>query len=353
MIPARTTADVPAALHVHAQPSAEAWDRYVMAQPRASGYHLWRWMDIIAGAFGHRARRLAAESPSGIAGVLPLVFFESRVFGRFAVSIPFLNYGGVLADSPAVERLLLDEAIRECRRFRARHLELRHTVQHFPDLASKRHKVAMTLALAPDCERQWQALDRKVRNLIRKAEKCGLRTSDGGARMIPAFYRVFARNMRDLGTPVYSRAFFEHIVQHYPERTRVFGVWNGDRPVAASIVCWHGNTIEVPWASSLREFNRHAPNMLLYWSMLRFAIQHGFTTFDFGRSTPDGGTYHFKRQWGAAPADLVWEYWTAPGEPVPDLSPGNPKFARAIDVWQRLPVQVTNLIGPHIARNLP
>jgi hypothetical protein len=111
--------------------------------------------------------------------------------------------------------------------------------------------------------------------------------------------------------------------------------------------------VEVPWASSLREFNQHAPNMLLYWTMLRFAVDRGFRVFDFGRSTRNEGTFRFKCQWGAEPSDLVWEYWTAPGAPVPDVSPKNPRFNRAITVWQRLPVRLTTALGPHIVRNIP
>jgi hypothetical protein len=109
----------------------------------------------------------------------------------------------------------------------------------------------------------------------------------------------------------------------------VFVVRHGGRPVAASLVHWHRDTIEVPWASALREFNPLCANVLLYWQMLRFAIERGARTFDFGRSTPGEGTFHFKRQWGAEPRELVWEYWTA-GAPLPDLSPANPKFALAI-----------------------
>lgn len=341
------------ALRVLDTVGADAWDRYVSAHPASSAYSQSAWLDLIGGTFGHPVRRLAVQSSSGIEGVLPLVLFRSRLFGRFAVSLPFVNYGGVLASSEAAARLLLNEAIAVCRAWRARHLELRHTSQQFPDLPSRRHKVAMTLTLASDPERQWQALDRKVRNLVRKAEKSSMRGADGGAELIPAFYAVFARNMRDLGTPVYASGFFRTVVERFPDRSRVFCVFAGERPVAASLVCWNGDTIEVPWASSLREFNQHAPNMLLYWSMLRFAIDRGFRAFDFGRSTRDEGTYHFKRQWGAQPSDLVWEYWTPPGEAVPDLSPKNPKYARAVALWQRLPVSLTTAVGPLIVRNIP
>jgi FemAB-related protein (PEP-CTERM system-associated) len=341
------------ALRVHAEASAAAWDQYLDAHPAASGYHRSAWLGVIATAFGHRVRRLVAESTHGIHGVLPLVLFRSSLFGRFAVSLPFLNEGGVLADSPDVERLLLEAAIQECKSAGAAYLELRHTRRHFSSLPCKRHKVAMTLRLEPSSDRQWQTLDRKIRNQVRKAEKSGLTTTIGGPELLRPFYEVFARNMRDLGTPVYGIRFFEHVVSTFPAHTRVFCVFSGERPIAASIVYSHGNRIEVPWASSLREFNPQAPNMLLYWRMLQFAIEKGVQTFEFGRSTPGEGTYHFKRQWGAEPHELVWEYWTPAGMPLPDLSPRNPGFRRAIALWQHLPVPLTTLIGPAIVRNIP
>jgi hypothetical protein len=111
--------------------------------------------------------------------------------------------------------------------------------------------------------------------------------------------------------------------------------------------------MEVPWASAIRNFNPLCANVLLYWEMLKFAARAGVRTFDFGRSSPDAGTFHFKRQWGATPSPLVWEYWTAAPDSLRDLSPSNAKFDLAIHVWQRLPVGVANLVGPHVVRNIP
>lgn len=338
---------------VHRDVSDGAWDAYVGRHPDASGYHLTAWTRIIASAFRHRVCRLVAESDRGIEGVLPLVLFRSRLFGRFAVSLPFLNYGGIIAESPEAERALLDAAIDECLQGGASHLELRHSRRLFADLPCKRHKVAMVLPLEKTPDGQWKALDRKVRNQIRKAEKSGMTSLAGGSELVPVFYEVFARNMRDLGTPVYAMRFFEEVVSTLPDRTRVFCVYAGSRPVAASIVHVHRDIVEVPWASSLREFSAQAPNMLLYWQMLQFAIGRSAQSFDFGRSTPGEGTFHFKRQWGAAPQELVWEYWTAPGVPLPDLSPANPGYRRAIALWQRLPVPLAKLAGPPIVRNIP
>jgi FemAB-related protein (PEP-CTERM system-associated) len=338
---------------VHAEPSASRWDAYVATHEAASGYHRSAWAGVIERAFGHETCYLTAESAGGIVGVLPLVIFRSRLFGRFVVSMPFLNYGGVLADGPDAEAALLEEAVARTRAAGARHLELRHSRQLFPHLPSKRHKVAMVLPLEPSEDEQWKALDRKVRNQVRKAQKSNLRTEVGGTELLSAFYQVFARNMRDLGTPVYGRRFFDEVLSTFGRSSRVFCVWLDATPVAASIVYSHKNMMEVPWASSVREHNPLCPNILLYWEMLRHAIASGCRAFDFGRSTPHEGTYEFKRQWGAQPRELVWEYWVPNNGTLPDLSPKNPRFGRAIDLWRRLPVPVATTLGPLIVRNIP
>ena len=341
------------AIAVEERTPAEACIAYVAGHPRGTGYHLPAWLSVIRAAFGHKTTYLAARRDEAVVGVLPLVFFSSRVFGRAAVSMPFLNYGGVLADDSRVERALLTRAIEITTAAGAAHLELRHTRQLFPDLPAKRHKVAMLLPLAPSPEAQWERLDRKVRNQVRKAEKSGLSVEIGGIELLARFYTVFARNMRDLGTPVYGVEFFEQVLRTFPHSARVCVVATKGQPVAASIVYWHGRTIEVPWASALREFNPLCPNILLYWQMLRFAVEQGFATYDFGRSTPGEGTFQFKRQWGAEPHELVWEYWMAGGRTLPDLSPKNPKFSVAIRAWRQLPVSVATSVGPLIVRNIP
>jgi FemAB-related protein (PEP-CTERM system-associated) len=285
--------------------------------------------------------------------VLPLVFFRSRLFGRFAVSVPFVNYGGILADSPEAERALLERAIVEARAAGAAHLELRHTRQHFPDLVAKRHKVAMLLQLEQTADQQWLAIDRKLRNQVRKAEKSNLQIEIGGIERVADFYAVFAHNMRDLGTPVYGIDLFRHVLRTFADHSRVLIVTLDGRPVAASLVHWHGTTIEVPWASAVREFNPLCANVFLYWHMLRLAIERGLTTFDFGRSTPGEGTFNFKKQWGAQPRELVWEYWTDTGVQVPELNPDNPKYRYAIALWQKLPVALSTALGPSIVRNIP
>jgi FemAB-related protein (PEP-CTERM system-associated) len=341
-----------ASVVIAATEDAAEWDAQVATHRQATAYHQWAWRLVFREAFGHASHYLIARRGSRATGGLPLVEFRSRIFGAFAVSLPFVNYGGLVADDETTAKALVAEAVTWAKARGLSHVELRHLSAKASPWPARRHKVAMWLPLEHNESAQWTALDRKVRNQVRKAEKADLTTEVGGVEQLDDFYQVFARNMRDLGTPVYSSRFFAAILQRFPDTARVFVVRLGQLPIAASMTIRWRDTVEVPWASSLREQSNKSPNMLLYWTMLRHAIGEGVSRFDFGRSTPDEGTYHFKRQWGATPHPMVWEYAGLDGQ-LPDHSPRNPKFQLAISLWQRLPVAIANRIGPVVVRNIP
>jgi FemAB-related protein (PEP-CTERM system-associated) len=211
----------------------------------------------------------------------------------------------------------------------------------------------MVLELASSAEDQWKAFDPKLRNQIRKAQKSGLQSARGGVDLLDGFYEVFARNMRDLGTPVYSKQFFRNILETFPNTTAVIAVWFEGKIIAAGIASWFKERLEVPWASSIKDYKTLCPNHMLYWEAIRFSIERSFREFDFGRSTPNEGTYNFKKQWGALPIKLNWQYLIDEHGKLPQLNPDNPKYQAAIGIWQRLPVSVTKVLGPLIVRNIP
>ena len=326
------------------------WDRYVGQRPDSAGYHEWAWRAVFERTFRHTCLYLIARGDAGVIGVLPIVEIRSFLFGRTMTSLPFVNFGGVLADSDVAATALLDEASRLSKSRGSRHVELRHIDRQFDRLPCKQHKVTMRLPLAAG---MWERIDRKARNQVRKAEKSGLSVERGGAELVGDFYTVFARNMRDLGTPVYTRRLFDEVARAFPERARIVVVRLNGAPVAAGFTIRTRGIIEIPWASSIRDYNSLCPNHLLYWHVIETAVAEGVDTFDFGRSTPGEGTFKFKEQWGAQPIPLHWEYLLPEGASLPDQSPKNPKFQLMIAAWQRLPLWMANALGPHIVRSIP
>lgn len=330
-----------------------AWNSFVNKAPGAANYHQSGWLDVIDGTFGHAVYPLWVRDGQDVLGVLPMVLMKSRLFGSFLTSLPFLNYGGILANDEEVATLLLGRAEELVAETGAEFLELRHVGETVEKLPSKTHKVTMLLPLPEESEVLWDSFKAKVRNQVRKATKSGLTAQSGSYELLDDFYDVFARNMRDLGTPVYPKRLFRNVLKAFPDTTRIFTVNHPDGCVAAGLGTWFNGVFEIPWASSIRDYNPLCPNNLMYWELLKTATELGCSTFDFGRSTPDKGTYRFKKQWGAEPVQLHWQYLMASGGDLPEMNPENAKFKLAIRVWQKLPVGLTKLIGPQIVRNIP
>ena len=333
---------------------AHDWDQYVLGRQNASGYHLSAWRRVIQEVFGHPTVYLIAKDEQGVVrGVLPLVLLSSVIFGRFFVSLPFVNYGGLIADNDEAMARLKEAAVRQAQLLKAAHIELRQQEPCEIGWPPSQRKVSMRAQLPSQFDELWSGFSSKLRSQVRRAQKEGMTARVGGAECVEDFYRVFSRSMRDLGTPVYSKTFFDVLVKAFPKGSRICVVSLDGVPLAAGLLYGFRHTLEIPWAASDKRYNRLSPNMLLYSSALQYACQQGFRLFDFGRSTPESGTYRFKEQWGAKPHQLYWYYWLAGGQSIPELNPDNPKFKVAISVWQHLPLPVTNLIGPHIVKYLP
>jgi len=331
------------------------WDRFVMASNTSNCYHLIGWKDVIEKSFGHKTYYILSEDrEKKINGILPLVRLKSILFGDFMISLPYFNYGGICADNKEISDQLLKESIDIAKSENVEHIEFRETSLLDKGLSVKTTKVSMMFDLPPEAEELWNSLGSKLRSQIRRPIKEGMYSKIGGMEELDSFYEVFSINMRDLGTPVYPKVFFKNVLKAFPTTSRICTVYSKEgQPVASGFVIGFKEKLEIPWASSLRDYNRYSPNMLLYWCLLKFACENRYKVFDFGRCTRDQGTYKFKEQWGAKPVPLYWYYWMRNGGPLPNFSPENPKYGTAINIWKRLPVGLTRLIGPFIVKNLP
>jgi lipid II:glycine glycyltransferase (peptidoglycan interpeptide bridge formation enzyme) len=143
------------------------------------------------------------------------------------------------------------------------------------------------------------------------------------------------------------------VLRTFPEQSRLHIVRLNGQPIAAGFTYRTASMVQLPWASSIREFNSLCANVFLYWDAIQFTQECGAPTFDMGRSTPNEGTFKFKAQWGASAVPLHWEYELPADGQLPNVSPANPKFQLAIALWQRLPLGVATRVGPMIVRAIP
>jgi len=325
------------------------WDRFIATDAQATFAHRGDWASLIREEFGHECEYLVAEDEGGRwVGVLPLVHVRG-ILGHHLVSMPFLNDGGPIG-TPQARAALAQWAMRRASESAARSLELR-TRTSLPDEPNiESAKVAVHLALPATVDELWSSTFKaKLRSQIRRPSKAGM-TARFGIDELRPFYHVFSRNMRDLGTPVLPRRFFERIAGSFGDDVLFTAVYSAEGVVAAASCCliWKGE-MEITWASSVREFNPLAPNMLLYASVMEQAIRRGVRTFNFGRSTVNAPTHRFKQQWGGTDLPLPWFNWPASG---PRERPGV-VLQTAVAVWRRLPLFIANTVGPRISGQLP
>jgi len=330
------------------------WTSFAQSLVDLPGVYNPAWVIPLARGLHQTPYVLEARAAGRLVGVLPLLELRSLLFGRHLVSLPYQSPAGVLTNNSEAARVLISAACALADDLRVRYLELRQEVPFaHPQLTGERtNKVEVRLALPTTEEALWKSFDPKVRNQVRKGEKNLLNVVWGGSELLSTFYQVFAQNMRDLGTPVYSPRLFREFLAHFGHDAEFCVVRKDGQPLAAALLIHERGTTKVPSASSLRAFNSLNANMLMYWSLLQRAISRGQRVFDFGRSSQDSSTLAFKQQWGAVAQATTWQYYLRHGSPH-ELHVGNPKLQRRIELWRKLPLWLANWLGPQIVRGIP
>lgn len=328
------------------------WDACVHRATGWTPFQQWGWKALMEEVFHHECVYLAARDAWGrVTGVLPLVHPRSLLFGDYLVSMPFVNYGGPLGDDASVQALV-QHASEIAHDRRVDLLELRCREPLALEAPISRRKITCVLDLSPgNAGGVWEGLTSNVRRKVRRAEKEGF-TVAFGLEQVDAFYDVFSRHMRDLGTPTLPRRFFHALVDRFPDEIWIACVYSADTPVASGFGFQWMEELELTWVSALQEYHRAYANMLLYWRMIERAANQNLRAFNFGRCTPGGGTHHFKQQWGARDVPLSWYQPVMAGRGSTP-SPHERAFALGPILWKRLPLALANALGPSIVRLLP
>lgn len=328
----------------------ETWDEFVEQNPDSSFFHRIGWKKVIENTYGFKSNYLVVRENGFIQAILPLFEIKQKT-GNKLLSVPFSTEGGVLYKTEGAKQKLIEKAKELTKQDDFDYLELRQEKDIGTDLETKDYYNHMKLILTSDPEIVWQDMDKKARNAVRKAENLGL-TTDRGLRYFEDFYKIFSINMRDLGTPVDKKQFFEEIIKQFSSNTDIVVAKLKEKVIGAVFLIKHKNTIKSEWASSLRKYFGYNANQLIYWRAIQDACKEGFEIFDFGRSMEGEGTYTFKKKFGAKPVKLHYKYLINKGT-LPDIRKTNWKRKLFAKTWSKLPLPIANKIGPKIREQFP
>lgn len=332
------------------------WDSFVQNNPNASPYHLFAWGAAITEAYGHKPYYLMARQNGKLLGILPLIHLKLPFMINQLVALPFCDVGNCLTTENTVQEKLMEEALKLTNHLKSKNIQLRGQLENDNNLAIpftkiEHSKVRMLLDLPETSEVLLKSFKSKLRSQVRKAEKNGVHFRWTGKDGVDSFYSVFCSNMRDLGSPVHSKKLFQAIMERFGENSRIGLAEFDGKCIGAGLILSTNTQTSIPWASTLRQYNQLAPNMLIYWNCLKYASDNSKNVFDFGRSTEHEGTFRFKKQWGAKPVPLSW--YSFPTHTLPPHQVNQKKISgreKMADIWKTIPVPIANLVGPKLRK---
>lgn len=325
------------------------WDNFVTGQAEGTFFHLSGWQQVLS-QLGHACYFLYATSNGIISGVLPLARVRSRLFGDALISTPFCVYGGAVGDD-AVKRFLEQAAIALAEQLGVGHLELRYRTPQQNDFTTRVQHATFSCPLAEDSDAILAGIKKKQRAVIRQALAQPLTyTFD---QHPSDFYRTYSESVRNLGTPVFGKAFFESLLQAFPQHTEILTVRHEGKAVSSVLSFYFRDQVLPYYGGGVNEARQLKSNDFMYYQLMCHAkADKGSQHYDFGRSKLDSGAYSYKKHWGMEAEELPYQYRLIRADALPNLSPNNPKYQLFIRLWQQLPLPVSQWLGPKLSRYL-
>jgi len=340
------------AVYVHELKSCDfnRWNAFVEDCTSATFFHRAGWKEVIEQAFGHKTYFLYAEAEGEIEGVLPLGHVKSFLFGDALMSSPFCVYGGIASTTERARKALEESACQLARELNVDYLEMRNLKPTHDDWARKDLYVYFRKTISPDPEENMLAIPRKQRAMVRKGINAGLTSEldDDTGR----FFSAYSESVRNLGTPVFSRKYFQILRDVFADDCEILTVVKNKQLIASVMSFYFRDEVLPYYGGGTQEARLLKGNDYMYWELMRRAGEKGVKIFDFGRSKQGAGSYSFKKNWGFEPTPLPYEYYLVKAREIPDINPMNPKYRLFVNTWKQLPLSVSRWLGPMIARSL-
>lgn len=333
----------------------EAWDR--LAWSEGTVYHTTAFRQILLRSFGYRCRYHAVvDREDRIRALLPLVGGRNLGLKQAGVSLPFINYCDIVSDSEEAFRFGLESLAELKERLRMGYIELRFK-ERSPDLPGWTENLAHYTFVLPLSEDEEQVLVRSSgsnRNHVRKVYKNDWFETSFDTGHLDAFYNVYVRRMKQLGSPAPSIRYFRQFFECLPDHAALLTVLDkATRNVVGGmlLVKSPGNsTVYYPYGANLIEYNGKYLNNFMYWEAVRFGIRSGMRYLDLGRSQAGSGTYKYKLQWGAEPVQL--SYRTYDGGSSVSGTPDKDRLRLFIELWKVAPGFITAPVGERLIKYL-
>jgi FemAB-related protein (PEP-CTERM system-associated) len=331
----------------------EAWDRFVYDSSQAVVYHLAGWKDVMQKTFGIESHYLFAQEGGQVLGVLPLLHINSKLSGHYFTSMP----AAICARDEEVAQALVDRAKELVVVNGAAYLILRDSYHkwNLPELVTSEEHCTFVAQLYDDPDEMYKKLDRRLRQHLKKAFKAEVEATVGPEYMAD-LYPAYAKAMRELGTPTQGLKFFQNVFEKFPDHFTTVVVRCNGEVLGGTVAALFGDTLYTTWAGLLREYYDLRSSHMMYWGALSYGCANGYEWADLGRSLWDSSHFRFKKLWLTEPRPLYQQYFlNRISEPpaVGGARADDVQYRSFVSVWQRLPLSMTEFLGPRLRKRMP
>jgi len=354
------------------------WNPFVRRHPRGLIYHHSLWLSALRDEYGQEALSLACINEKGeFEGVFPMLYTRGlpcglsrvggQVTGRRLSSLPRTPMAGPLGTSSAVYGLLLREAVRRAKDRPGVTLQIKVDTNELDGMVDGmrgtfwRDSYVMELPGPGESVRFGNAgKHHKVTWAKNKAVRMGVKLRQGeDEEDLAGWYRLYLETMQRVVVLPRPYRFFRTLWRTMRPRGMMRLVLaeidgcDGTELLAGSILLACGATLHYAFTGCNAQALALHANDLLQWETIHSASKEGFRHYDFGEvgaECPD--LARFKAKWSAKVVPLYRYHY-----PAPDLldthavaGPADSRWIR--EVWQHLPLGLTEALGEQIFKRL-
>nr|WP_306053538.1 GNAT family N-acetyltransferase [Natronococcus sp. AD5] len=303
--------------------SKSQWNEVVDRASNGSVFHRYEWLEAVERGLEYTPKHMVVSKDGNTIGIFPnfVVDIPMIPFRRLCSSYP--GFGGPAITTDTNESLsLMVETIPELCTGRTIVHEIRTCnadyLRYGDFLRSKGYRPArlkgrFLLHLDKGYDEIFAGMSKSRRKGIEKGRKTDYEIVEEELTRanVRRFHRVYERHMNQVGGDAYPMAFFEKLLEIKSRllllTLRIEGEYAGgflelldDEQSAV-----HGFFAAVP-----EEYYEYYASELLYDHVIRWAIEHGYETYDFGGASGDfeDGVFRFKEGFGGRLVpNLYWE----------------------------------------------
>lgn len=245
------------------------------------------------------------------------------------ISLPFVSYSGYLSNNDSTLSYLKN------------YLKESHIEIDSRDLCDEEvtEGYVNPIVYFDNLDSFWSNISSNNRNQFKKSFKFNYEFIE--ENNIENFYNLYATGMRNLGTPVHGKKYFNQIQKFMT--SKVFTIMLNNKAIGSMFCLLDNDSLSVNYAYVYPEYSKDYANYFMYYKLIEWMSNNSIKILDMGRSTYDEGTFHFKKKFKPKFYKISSNINYSQNNTLKIFS----------EIWTKIPLCLANFIGPKLRRFLP